>query len=390
MNLPPVTRSLRFRLSGMTSAVVFGLAGLALGGVYLITLNAIQSLVVTEVVAGEPVLLGGRKVVVPFTAVEMRSFESVLRESLLNHMAYWILLIMLVLFLLSLVVGWIVANRSLKPLDEITLVAREIQATDLDRRIGLVGPDDELTRMASTFDAMLDRLSGSFNSQQRFLAQTSHDLRTPLAVIKSNLEVTASDPNSGIEEWQETGHIVGRAVERMAVMVEDLLAAARLDLGGQSLVAVDLNVVVGEAVEEMTATALAAGNHLVADLDDGPFVIQIDSGMVRRAINNLVDNAFAAGDPPHTVTVATRSVGSWRYIGVVDHGSGINPAMVTGELAGNGLGLSIVRQIVAMHAGSFSSAPNPAGGSILSIGLPASADPEDGAVSASGLPGLYR
>ena len=196
MNLPPVTRSLHFRLSGMTSAVVFGLAGLALGGIYLVTLRAIQSLTVTEVVAGEPVLLGGRRIAVPFTAVEMRSFESLLRESLLNHLAYWILLILVVLFLLSIGVGWIVANRSLKPLDKITLVARDIQATDLDRRINHVGPDDELTRMASTFDAMLDRLSGSFQSQQRFLAQTSHDLRTPLAVIRSNLDVTTSDPGA--------------------------------------------------------------------------------------------------------------------------------------------------------------------------------------------------
>src|SRR5699024_5966151 len=98
------------------------------------------------------------------------------------------------LFLASLGVGWIVAGRVLAPIGRITAVARDISAGDLARRIDLRGPPDELKELADTFDAMLARLDDAFAGQQRFVQEASHELRNPLAVIRTNLDVALTDP----------------------------------------------------------------------------------------------------------------------------------------------------------------------------------------------------
>lgn len=390
MNLPPVTRSLRFRLSGMTTAVIFGLAGLALGGIYIAVLRTIQSITMTELVPGEPVIVDGERIVIPLTQREVRSIESLFKEAVLNQLALWVVVILLGLFLLSLVVSWVVASRSLRPLDEITMVAREIEATDLDRRIGLDGPDDELTRMAATFDAMLDRLAGSFESQKRFLAQTSHDLRTPLSVIRSNLEVVAEDPDATTEEWRETAEIVVRAADRMASMVDDLLAAARLELGGHSLEETDLDELIEGVARDLQASAGESGVELVTEAG-GLGTVEVDAVRITRALDNLVDNALRVSPEGSTVRIAGRAQGSWRYIAVLDEGPGIDPVLASeGAPGAGGMGLGIVRQIVAMHGGQFTACPLPDAGSLVCIALPVEADPDDGPVSGSRLLALYE
>ena len=125
MQLPPVTRSLRFRLSGLTSALVFSVAGLALAVIYFVTLRAVQSLTVTSN-ALEPVLVDGERLAIRLTQVEMRTIESLIKEVVLNQLAVWTVGILLALFALSLIVGWIVASRSLRPIDEISDFCGEI------------------------------------------------------------------------------------------------------------------------------------------------------------------------------------------------------------------------------------------------------------------------
>ena len=389
MNLPPITRSLRFRLSGLTSALVFGVAGLALAGVYFVTLRAIQSLTVTDT-ALQGVLVNDGTLEIRMTQRQMRTLESFLREALLNKLAVWTIAIMLALFILSLIVGWIGGSRSLRPIDKITSVAQEIQATDLGRRIGLSGPDDELTRMANTFDAMLDRLEGSFQSQQRFLAHTSHDLRTPLAVIKSNLEVTAADPNATAEDWRLTGEVVERSVERVSVMVDDLLAVARTEMAGATFMPADVADMTVELVSALAPTAATRDIRLVSDVPGSEVWVNGDLEMLRRALANLVDNGVRASPDNGLVRVAVRKQGGWTYLAVIDQGPGIDPEIVAnGDHGNGGLGLGIVRQIVAMHAGRVSALAPASGGSIVSIAVPDSPDPESPPIVDVGLPALY-
>jgi len=231
MEFPPVTRSLRFRLSWITSAVVFGIGGVALGVIYLAILDTLRNDFVTQ-----RMLIGGRVVDVDGVPVlvgqveeqTVRTVSSIFGEILLNRVAWIILVVLVALFLLSFLVGWFAAGSALAPVGRITTVAKEIEATDLTRRIALDGPPDELTTMAGTFDAMLDRLDRAFRAQRELLAQTSHDLRTPLAVIRSNVDVALDDPETTLEDWRETGELVSRAADRMGRMIEELLAVARL------------------------------------------------------------------------------------------------------------------------------------------------------------------
>jgi signal transduction histidine kinase len=369
--------------------LVFSVAGLALAGIYYVTLRAVQSLTVTGSRL-QAVAIDG-EVGLRLTQVEMRTIESLFKEYVLNQLAVWTVGILLALFALSLIVGWIVASRSLRPIDEITSVARDIQATDLDRRIGLDGPDDELTRLANTFDAMLDRLSGSFRSQQRFLAHTSHDLRTPLAVIRSNLEVISNDPDATVEDWRQTGAVVERAADRISVMVDDLLAVARQELTGATLRPIDPVELVTELVSDLSPAARSDGIAIEADLPDEPVRVMADPDMLRRAIGNLVDNAVRESSEGGTVSVALRRDGDWTYLGVFDRGPGIDVDLaLNGDHGDGGMGLGIVRQIVAMHAGRFSAELRPGGGSVLSIALPDGPDPSTPPLGAERLLVLYR
>ncbi len=166
-----------------------------------------------------------------YEEIEVRAIESIYNEIVLDEVARFTLIAIGLLFLLSLIVGWIMSGRVLKPVGEITAVAREIQASDLSRRIALEGPDDELKRLADTFDEMLRRLDIAFASQRQFLADTSHDLRTPLTVIRSNVELVAADSDADVEDWRRAGAVIQRNAEKMSEMIQGLLATARLQTG---------------------------------------------------------------------------------------------------------------------------------------------------------------
>jgi signal transduction histidine kinase len=388
MKLPPFVKSVRFRLSGMTSAVVFGLGALSLGAAYVAVLWRVRDLTMrTFVLTQQPVELSdGRTVLLPqITEQEIRSVESVIKEIILNQVAWVTLATMLVLFILSLVVGWFFAGRALRPVDRISAVAREIEATDLSRRLRIDGPDDELTRMARTFDAMLDRLDRAFTSQRSFLAQTSHDLRTPLAVIRSNLDVTIDDPDANLEEWRQTGEIVSRAAERMSIMIDGLLAAARLEANETALVEVDLADVVGSSVEEFSASLRSEGIGIRGTAR--PAVVEGDATALIRAVGNLVDNAVAVSPAGGTITVTSGVVDDWAYLTVSDEGPGIDPGMLDDPVSGGGLGLRIVREIAGLHRGTVEALRPEEDGTTMVLWIPRAGSGH--ALSAPpGLPGL--
>ena len=287
----PSWQSIRFRLSVQYSAVVFGLGGAVLGLVYLALQRELRSQTMTSViVTGQRVVLSDGRVVImpPLEEVERRAIESVYNEMVLNRVAQFTFIALVALSLLSIVVGWIMSGRVLKPVEEITTVAREIQASDLSRRIDLDGPDDELTRLANTFDGMLERLDRAFTSQRRFLADTSHDLRTPLAVIRSNVEVVADDPDAQMADWERAGGIIRRNAAKMSSMIDGLLAAARLQSGRAQAVTLDLAVLVEAKAAEFEP--VASEKNLVVTSVVSPAVVQGVEVSLDRALTNLLDN----------------------------------------------------------------------------------------------------
>ena len=133
-----------------------------------------------------------------------------------------------ILFVTSLLVGWVVAGRALAPVDRVTRTARDIGATSLERRIRLGGPDDELRRLADTFDDMLERLDDAFRGQRSFASDASHELRNPIAVVQANADLLLSEPDDPTTVRVRAGRIRA-ASERLARLGDDLLALARLD-----------------------------------------------------------------------------------------------------------------------------------------------------------------
>lgn len=269
-----------------------------------------------------------------------------------------------ILFVVAFGVGWLLAGWALRPVNRMASVAREISGSDLSRRIGLVGPEDELKFLADTFDAMLDRVQGAFENQRRFVQDASHELRNPLAAARSHLELVLADSGATAAEFRSSAEIAHRSTERMGNLVEDLLSQARSGVPQLESSLLDLSEVVTEVVEEFGGAARQNKISLSADVADEPIVVVGDRMALLRATSNLVSNAVRLSESNTSVVVRTLQVGEQAYISVIDQGPGLSSEdqqrvferFWRGEHdgSGTGLGLSIVKQIAERHAGSVS------------------------------------
>lgn len=372
----PSWQSIRFRLSVQYSAVVFGLGGAVLGLVFLAIRQWLKSQTMTRAMLTREVVVlpDGRFVSMPqLREVEIQAIDNYVSGIVLDQVAKLTLIAVIALFLLSLVVGWVMSGRVLKPVEEITNVARDIQASDLSRRIALEGPDDELRRLADTFDGMLERLDRAFTSQRQFLADTSHDLRTPLAVIQSNVELAESDPEASVDDWRGVGGIVRRNTERMSAMIDDLLAAARLQTGRAQAVALDLKELVEAKVSEFEPVAAADDVTVVADASSA--IVQGVEVALYRALANLVDNAHKAAPRGSRIVLSSGWNGDWAWMAVTDEGPGLEKLDPEDRI---GLGLSIVTQIAEGHGGALQTFAGPSGsGTTQVVWLPTGDDAGD-------------
>ena len=379
--LPEWMRSIRFRYTLLYSGVLFGLAALVVGAIYLILWISLR----------EPMSIINGSVIDHFTGrsfpvdiVTAREFERLVHQQTLNRLRTFSFEALIVLFFASLVVGWIIAGRVLAPIGRITSVARDIQATDLSRRIELPGPEDELKQLADTFDAMLSRIDAAFAAQQQFLADASHELRNPLAIIRTNADLALSDKNPEVDELRHTVVVVKRASDRMARLVDDLLALARREAPTFAIEQVDLGRAVSEASEEFMAAAEARG--IVLDRAIAPGVIVMGDGdALKRAVANLLENAVRLSPPNSRIRLAVGSERSLAWVAVSDEGPGIatedQPKVFdrfwradkgrSRADGGTGLGLSIVRQIAQQHGGDVQLQSKLGVGSTFTIWLPA-------------------
>lgn len=355
----PSWQSIRFRLSVQYSALVFGLGGGLLGLVYLAIQRGLRSqTMMTHLWEGRQVTFeDGSVFALPyFSEDEVHAIETIYNEIVLKEVARFTVIAVGILFLLSIVVGWIMSGRVLKPVGEITSVAREIQASDLSRRIALDGPDDELKRLGDTFDDMLERLDIAFSSQRQFLADTSHDLRTPLTIIRSNVELLADDPDATAGDWEQAGEVISRNANQMSEMIQGLLAIARMQTGKAQSVTVRLSELVEAKVTDFAPVAMARDVTLEAHVS--PSVVLGVASALNRALSNLLENAVKVAPPGSTVEVGCGVDNDWAWLGVRDEGPGLPPD--PGDRVG--LGLSIVTQIAEAHQGSLSSFPGREGG----------------------------
>ncbi|GAA1282120.1 two-component sensor histidine kinase [Planotetraspora silvatica] len=284
---------------------------------------------------------------------------------------------------LGLGVSWIVAGRMLRPLRTLTAATRRISQDRLHERVALTGPHDELKELADTFDEMVSRLEASFNSQRRFVADAAHELRTPLAIVRTGAEVQLAKRHNAPEQWEAMAHRVLTATGRAERLLDGLLALARSDSGVIAAETYDLAVAVAGALNEADGEAERAELTITTDLRPAP--VKGDPALLDRLVGNLVHNAIRHNRPGGWVEVVTAHRDGEAVICVRNSGDHIPPAEVdrlfepfqrlkSDRAAGSrstGLGLAIVRSIVDAHDGTVTAAPNAEGGLTVTTTLPA-------------------
>ncbi|WP_438354035.1 sensor histidine kinase [Microbacterium sp. CJ88] len=288
------------------------------------------------------------------------------------------------LVVFGLVGGWLLAGVVLRPLERITAVARSAGDGDLDRRIDLAGPRDELTDLADAFDAMLGRVQRTLDEERRFAANASHELRTPHAIIRTLVEVGEADPAG--RDVDTLLRRIGTTNDRAIALTEALLLLARG--GGFDARPVDLAALVDEAVDENRTDAAARGirTHLAVE----PAVVSGERTLVARLVSNLVRNAVLHnvpdGDVWVSVTTDATTDASAVVLTVRNTGAVIAPmtaATLTEPFVrgagrtrtadgpqGSGLGLAIVAAVVRAHRGALEVRPREGGGLTVAARLP--------------------
>lgn len=308
------------------------------------------------------------------------------------------LLVLAILVPTSLVAGWFIAGRVLRPVGHIAAVAREIEVSDLSRRIKLDGPDDELKHLADAFDSMLDRVEQGAEDQRRFIQDISHELRNPLATMATSLDVVLSDDRAGIAELRATAALVRRSLDRTTLTVDGLMRFARRELptGGQTVV--QLGALAQEIVEDFQVPAGRRDIQLMRVGTSGP-ALRVDREALRSAVANLAGNAVRLAPGGSTVVCGAGSRDDWAWIGVRDEGPGIaegdhrnvfqrnwgkDTSRVRAEPR-SGIGLSIVRQVAESVGGTVTLTSSPATGSSFVIWLPLRVGIDPGSLTFDGI-----
>jgi signal transduction histidine kinase len=295
---------------------------------------------------------------------------------------------------LSSVMGALLAQRALNPINSITQTAVQItRADDLSRRLSHLGPPDEVGRLADAFNEMLERLERIFNAQRRFVADVSHELRTPLTTIRGNADLLrlmgGADPASLNAILSET--------ERMIRMVNDLLLLAQADAGHLpiSRQPVEVDAILAEIAHQ---TRVLAGDRITVELNctdmerEEPLIVLGDADRLRQLFLNLVDNAIKHTPEGGNVSLCLLLEDDWVRLSVADTGAGISPQDLpyifdrfyraeksrwrkpttnhAGTGAGAGLGLSIARWIAEAHDGRIEVESQVGQGSVFHVWLP--------------------
>jgi signal transduction histidine kinase len=286
--------------------------------------------------------------------------------------------------LASLGAGYALAGRALRPVAALTDTAGEIaRSRDFGHRVPVGARQDELGRLAATFNGMLSSLEEAYEAQRRFVSDASHELRAPLTAIQANLELLERYPGMPPEERQEAVGEASREAHRLARLVGDLLALARADDGlALRREEVALDAVAREAFDE--ARHLARGHRLALERVE-PATVVGDRDRLKQLLLVLLDNAVKYTPPEGEVRLAVRRDGATAEVVVADTGIGIGPEDLPRvferfyradpargrDTGGTGLGLPIARWIAEQHGGEVRLESAPGRGTRATVRLPA-------------------
>jgi heavy metal sensor kinase len=317
---------------------------------------------------GSPLLVGSIREATPNGdyLIEMGASLEPL-EQLRDRLLKLLSLVLPVLVLVAAGGGYLLVQRALRPVDEMSQTAAQISIRDLDARLPIPATGDALQRLSVALNEMLGRLRDSVQTSQRFLADASHELRTPLTFIKGELQDLVESPVSPAETADRIGSVL-EEVERLKQLVEGLLAISRLDAGDakRELVQVDLRELVTTTTEQMRLVAEDRGIALeYAELQ--PVHVLGDRGRLQQVIVNLLDNALKYTPRGGTIRLMTLRSGREGLLEITDTGLGIPGSALarifdrfyrvdddrSRDSGGVGLGLAIVKAICNAHGASI-------------------------------------
>jgi signal transduction histidine kinase len=283
----------------------------------------------------------------------------------------------------TLFAGWLLARRALRPVAMLTETADTIaRSRDFSQRVPVTTSKDELSRLATTFNTMLASLAEAFQIQQRFVADASHELRSPLTAIQANLEILEHQAGMTAEERQEAVDEASREARRLSHLVADLLVLARADAGiSLKHQPVELDRIVLDVLRE--ARLLARGQQVkVTSLE--PILVEGDIDRLKQLVLILMDNALKYTRPEGQVSVRLRRNGAAAELTVADSGVGISADDLPHvfqrfyradsaralDPSGTGLGLPIARWIAEQHCGEIFLTSELGRGTIATFRLP--------------------
>jgi heavy metal sensor kinase len=300
----------------------------------------------------------------------------------------FLILVPLTLFL----AGWVgsfLARKALEPVAEMGKQAEKITANNLGERLVVKNEHDELGQLTIVMNELLERLAASFEQQKRFMADASHELRTPIAIVRGESEIALSKPDRTIDEYRESLAVIQDESERLTKIVDDLFTLARADAGQfrTHFEPVYLNDIVAESVRSIGVLARAK-NVRIDVSTNGEMPMNADEPLLRRLVINLLDNAVKYNRDGGSVLVDCRTLGSHYRLQIADTGAGIpagehplifdrfyrsdksrNRGLET-ETSGAGLGLAIAQWIAGIHNGKIELASSSEAGSVFSVTFP--------------------
>lgn len=301
-------------------------------------------------------------------------------DAAMNQVRWALLGSILVALALAIVSGGVLIRRALSTVSSIAETAQRIESSsDLSQRVAYEGPMDEVGQLATTFDHMIDHLERAFASHKHFIADASHDLRSPLTVLQGNLDLLKR--NMSDEDRKESLRAMEAETQKMSRIVDDLLLLADVESGQiERLESVPLKEVLLEGYER--GRQLAGGRNIVVRRQED-VAVPGDALRLKRLLCNLVDNAVRYTPEDSTITLSLFQDNGWARLEVADDGPGIGPEHLphvferfymadkarSRAAGGNGLGLAIVKAIAEQHGGTVTATSTPGRGSTFTAWL---------------------
>ena len=311
-------------------------------------------------------------------------------ELLVRHLIMLLSLGVPLITLVAMGGGYLLVRSALAPVEEIADKAGVITQHNLSERLPVPRTGDELEKLSIALNHMITRLDDAFGNSRRFVADASHELRTPIAIVQGELEALAKDPAAPPQFREQLGSLL-EEVERLSQIVRQLFALSRLDAGEAHAASAFLDLASLAVATADQMAQLAEDKRIRLNRDScAPVFVEGDPSRLKQVIVNLLDNAIKYTEPGGSVSIRTEARGGMAVLEIADTGIGISPEDLphvferfyrarqsrTGVAGGAGLGLSIVRSICGAHGGRVEVESALLKGSRFRVMLPLSQAPD--------------